>query len=92
MARVSVTCCARPPLRPRLTLGPAGQLLGGPSVGSVSPGALFLHAAAYGWDDLDLGQDFHETDQGTRYTLSPPARRAPPTPTSPRRPPPSSAR
>ena len=32
-------------------------------------------AAAYGWDDLDLGHDFHETDQGTRYTLSPPARR-----------------
>jgi hypothetical protein len=31
-------------------------------------------AAAYGWDDLDLGHDFHETDQGTRYTLSSPAR------------------
>jgi hypothetical protein len=34
-------------------------------------------AAAYEWDDLDLDldHDFHETDQGTRYTLSPPARR-----------------
>lgn len=32
-------------------------------------------AAAYGWDDLDLGHGFHETDQGTRYTLSAPARR-----------------
>ncbi len=32
-------------------------------------------AAAYGWNDLDLGHGFHETDQGIRYTLSPPARR-----------------
>jgi hypothetical protein len=31
-------------------------------------------AAAYDWD-FDLGHDFHETDQGTRYTLSPSARR-----------------
>lgn len=32
-------------------------------------------AAAYGWDDLDLGHGFHQTKQGTRYTLSEPARR-----------------
>ncbi|MCF7979701.1 MAG: restriction endonuclease [Chromatiaceae bacterium] len=32
-------------------------------------------AAAYGWSDLDLGHDFHDTKQGLRYTLSEPARR-----------------
>src|SRR5208337_252543 len=32
-------------------------------------------AAAYGWDDLDLGHGFHETKQGTRYTISESARR-----------------
>ena len=32
-------------------------------------------AAAYGWQDLDLGHNFHETKQGTRYTISEPARR-----------------
>jgi hypothetical protein len=32
-------------------------------------------AAAYGWDDLDLGHGFHETAQGVRYTISEPARR-----------------
>jgi hypothetical protein len=32
-------------------------------------------AAAYGWTDLDLGHDFHETKQGLRYTISEPARR-----------------
>jgi hypothetical protein len=32
-------------------------------------------AAAYGWDDLDLGHGFHETKQGTRFTISEPARR-----------------
>ena len=26
---------------------------------------------AYGWDDLDLGHDFHETKFGTRYTFAP---------------------
>jgi hypothetical protein len=31
-------------------------------------------ARAYGWADLDLGHGFHETKQGLRYTLSPPAR------------------
>ncbi|OQA22518.1 MAG: hypothetical protein BWY63_00795 [Chloroflexi bacterium ADurb.Bin360] len=31
-------------------------------------------AAAYGWDDLDLGHGFHETAQGVRFTLSEPAR------------------
>ncbi len=31
--------------------------------------------AAYGWTDLDLGHDFHETKQGLRYTISEPARR-----------------
>ncbi len=31
-------------------------------------------AATYGWSDLDLGHDFHETKQGLRYTLSDPAR------------------
>jgi hypothetical protein len=31
-------------------------------------------AAAYGWDDLDLDHDFHETPQGIRYTLGPVAR------------------
>ena len=24
---------------------------------------------AYGWDDLDLGHDFHETSQGVRFTF-----------------------
>ena len=32
-------------------------------------------AAAYGWDDVDLGHGFHETLQGTRFTLSEAARR-----------------
>ena len=32
-------------------------------------------AAAYGWSDLDLGHGFHETKQGTRFTISEPARR-----------------
>jgi len=32
-------------------------------------------AAAYGWDDLELGHDFHETQQGIRYTISESARR-----------------
>src|SRR5438093_12566253 len=31
--------------------------------------------AAYGWTDLDLGHGFHETKQGTRYTISEAARR-----------------
>lgn len=31
-------------------------------------------AAAYGWHDLDLGHGFHDTPQGLRYTISPPAR------------------
>jgi len=29
---------------------------------------------AYGWTDLNLGHDFHETRQGTRYTFEPIAR------------------
>ena len=32
-------------------------------------------ASNYGWDDLDLGHDFHETKQGVRFTISEPARR-----------------
>jgi hypothetical protein len=32
-------------------------------------------AAAYGWQDLDLGHDFHQTKQGLRYTISETARR-----------------
>lgn len=32
-------------------------------------------AAAYGWSDLDLGHGFHETRQGTRFTISESARR-----------------
>lgn len=32
-------------------------------------------AGAYGWTDLDLGHDFHETKQGIRFTVSEPARR-----------------
>jgi hypothetical protein len=32
-------------------------------------------AAAYGWDDLDLGHGFHETKQGIRFTISEAARR-----------------
>ena len=32
-------------------------------------------ADAYGWSDLDLGHGFHETKQGTRFTISEPARR-----------------
>jgi hypothetical protein len=32
-------------------------------------------AAAYGWQDLDLGHGYHETAQGIRYTVSEPARR-----------------
>lgn len=32
-------------------------------------------AAAYGWEDLDLGHGFHQTKQGLRYTISEPARR-----------------
>ena len=32
-------------------------------------------AAAYGWSNLDLGQGFHETKQGVRFTVSELARR-----------------
>lgn len=32
-------------------------------------------AAAYGWDDLELGHDFYETSQGIRFTISEEARR-----------------
>ena len=32
-------------------------------------------ADAYGWSDLDLGHGFHETKQGTRFTISEAARR-----------------
>jgi len=32
-------------------------------------------AAAYGWQDLDLGHSFHETKQGIRFTISEAARR-----------------
>jgi hypothetical protein len=32
-------------------------------------------AAAYGWDDLKLGHDFHQTKQGLRFTICDPARR-----------------
>jgi hypothetical protein len=32
-------------------------------------------AAAYGWNDLDLGHGFHETKQGQRFTVSESARR-----------------
>ena len=32
-------------------------------------------AAAYGWQDLDLGHGFHETRQGQRFTISEAARR-----------------
>jgi hypothetical protein len=32
-------------------------------------------AAAYGWQDLDLGHDFHLTKQGIRFTISETARR-----------------
>lgn len=32
-------------------------------------------AAAYGWQDLDLGHGFHEAKQGIRYTISEAARR-----------------
>jgi hypothetical protein len=31
-------------------------------------------ALAYGWDDLDLGHGFHQTKQGTRFTISEAAR------------------
>jgi hypothetical protein len=32
-------------------------------------------AAAYGWDDLSLNHNFHQTKQGIRYTIDEPARR-----------------
>ena len=32
-------------------------------------------AAAYVWDDLNLDHGFHETKQGTRFTISDAARR-----------------
>jgi len=31
-------------------------------------------AVAYGWDDLPMDHDFHETRQGIRYTFSPSTR------------------
>ena len=31
--------------------------------------------SAYGWDDLELGHDFHETAEGVRFTVSEAARR-----------------
>jgi hypothetical protein len=33
-------------------------------------------AAAYGWTDLVLGHNFHQTKQGIRYTIAEPARHA----------------
>lgn len=30
---------------------------------------------AYGWNDIELGHGFHETPQGTRFTISPEARK-----------------
>jgi hypothetical protein len=30
---------------------------------------------AYGWQDIDLGHGFHDTKQGTRWTISPEAQR-----------------
>ena len=35
----------------------------------------FVVAAAYGWSDLRLNHDFHETKQGLRFAISEPARR-----------------
>jgi hypothetical protein len=32
-------------------------------------------ASAYGWTDLDLGHDYHETRQGVRFTIGELARR-----------------
>ena len=32
-------------------------------------------AQTYGWEDLNLAHDFHETKQGLRYTISEPIRR-----------------
>jgi hypothetical protein len=32
-------------------------------------------AAAYGWQNIDLGHDFHDTKQGIRFTISEAARR-----------------
>ncbi|HPT47684.1 MAG TPA: TetR family transcriptional regulator, partial [Candidatus Rifleibacterium sp.] len=32
-------------------------------------------ASSYGWSDIDLGHGFHETKQGTRFTISEEARR-----------------
>ena len=32
-------------------------------------------ATTYGWDNLDLTHDFHETKQGIRFTISEAARR-----------------
>jgi hypothetical protein len=32
-------------------------------------------ACAYGWTELSLGHDFHETEQGLRYSMSETARR-----------------
>ena len=40
-----------------------------------SKGKMDWEMAAYGWSDLDLGHDFHETKQDVRYTLSESARR-----------------
>ena len=31
--------------------------------------------STYGWDDMSLGHDFHETAQGVRFTVSESARR-----------------
>ena len=56
-------------------LGPAGGPEEIVTERSVRGRYLVAVAAAYGWEDIDLGHDFHETQQGLRYTIAEPARR-----------------
>lgn len=36
---------------------------------------MYKNFSSRGWQDIDLGHDFHETKQGLRYTISETARR-----------------
>jgi hypothetical protein len=45
------------------------------NVRSLIEGVDVLLARSYGWSDLSLGHDFHETKQGVRFTITEAARR-----------------
>jgi hypothetical protein len=53
---------------------PAEQLIGLSRLRDLHVELDYAVAGAYDWSDIDLGHGFHETQQGVRFTISPPAR------------------